>query len=214
MKGGGGSIIANEDGTIVRGFIGNDDELQYLINNLDKYDNLSDLQLILQFNEEFTADSKPNMKPLFEKIASKNLKKFLIDGWLNTYKLSYDDCSKLYSSLQFMLTLEELKLIGCGIDNNISGIIWNLLEMPTNITTLDMRYNRIGNDSVPNLVRVLKDNKVLVKLDLKDNQIGDKSIPELLELFKNNTTLLNLDIGYNNFTREGIDKLSNAFFNR
>ncbi|CAM4791490.1 unnamed protein product [Rotaria magnacalcarata] len=102
---------------------------------------------------------------------------------------------------------------------NIANLRWKSQELPrlynlllnnTILVTLDLAYNRIGDEDTWSLANTLKNKKTLKTLVLDLNHIGEQGTQYLADGLENNKALTTIQLGYNAIGAEGTKLLSNA----
>jgi Ran GTPase-activating protein (RanGAP) involved in mRNA processing and transport len=78
------------------------------------------------------------------------------------------------------------------------------------LTTLDLGWNRIGDEGATELASMLRANATLTTLDLSGNRIGDEGATELASMLGANTTLAKLNLCSNDIDAAG-DVLLDVF---
>jgi Ran GTPase-activating protein (RanGAP) involved in mRNA processing and transport len=80
-------------------------------------------------------------------------------------------------------------------------------------TTLNLSYNRIGDDRAKAIASILKMNKTITKLDLSYDHIRDAAAIAIAEALKVNNTITELDLSRNNIGKDGAIALADALIN-
>ena len=80
----------------------------------------------------------------------------------------------------------------------------------TGLSVLDLGYNRIGDEGVRSLSRVLVNCRMLSHLDLCHNAIGSEGMEILASVLAQCTALSHLDLGYNHIGAEGARIIAEA----
>eukprot|EP00128_Syssomonas_multiformis_P018291 Colp12_sorted_trinity150504_noHs@15561 len=130
------------------------------------------------------------------------------------------------------LSLTSLSLVNCGLTSEgftlLTGCIqqgnirslqldWNpvpetlyaqLLGDASNLRTLSLRGNSIGNEGAGAIAEALKANRNLAMLNLWYNRIGDAGAVELAEALKSNRCLVVLSLGKNKIGDAGCTALA------
>ena len=71
------------------------------------------------------------------------------------------------------LKLKHFSLRHCGLGENSAACLSRALVENTTLLTLNLCFNKIGNEGVKQICKSLRTNKTLVSLDLGSNRISD-----------------------------------------
>ncbi|KAF9585235.1 hypothetical protein BGW38_003299, partial [Lunasporangiospora selenospora] len=104
----------------------------------------------------------------------------------------------------------ELKLRAIKGERTDIGIITKALKTNSNLTTLYLYHNNIGDDGARALAEALKINLTLTSLNLNDNSINDNGAKALAVALKINSTLTTLSLECNNIEGDGAEALAEA----
>ncbi|XP_044178511.1 protein NLRC3-like isoform X2 [Acropora millepora] len=118
----------------------------------------------------------------------------------------------LYAELAqlFGKSLELVDLSGRDFFHPLFPALFLALRVNTSLTSLDLRYNSIGDEGASSLSEALRVNTSLTSLDLRYNSIDDEGASSLSEALRVNTSLTSLDLGKNSIHAEGAHSLSEA----
>merc|ERR1712000_264773 len=71
------------------------------------------------------------------------------------------------------------------------------LKVNKTLTSINLRYNKIGDAGAEKIAEALKVNKTLTSINLRDNKIGDAGAEKIAEALKVNKTLTSLNLREN-----------------
>ncbi len=101
---------------------------------------------------------------------------------------------------------QEIDLSSKNLSNHdlkwVSFLLKNKL-----IIQLDLGKNRIGDDGVKALGKVIETNLTLTQLDLKNNRIGDEGVKALGKVLETNQSITQLNLEYNSIGDDGVKAL-------
>lgn len=109
--------------------------------------------------------------------------------------------------------VQSLSISFCNIDASGAKYLQQILaNINSQLKELNLRGNRLKNDGMIQLCRVLQINTILDTLDVADNQFGeDPTVMEsICTVFKDNATLGSYNFKYNGITEEGAKILLEA----
>nr|KAG5704742.1 hypothetical protein BaRGS_005198 [Batillaria attramentaria] len=87
-------------------------------------------------------------------------------------------------------------------------LVSKLLQNTPFITSIDLRYNHIGNEGAKVIAAMLKVNKGLQELHLQKYDMRDYGMTRLSETLVENSKLTYLDLSCNRITRDGVKELA------
>ena len=109
-------------------------------------------------------------------------------------------------ALVFNSTVLSLNLMKWKFTN----VLTRTLEVNTSLSSLDLRFNSIGNEGVNSLAHALRVNTSLSSLGLSGNSIGCEGANSLAQALRVNTSLFSLDLFLNSIGYEGANSLAHA----
>lgn len=116
---------------------------------------------------------------------------------LSTQTLSYNHLWREISPHQISLSLRD-RNVGVERVCYLGGV----LQGNTTLKELDLSANKLGPESVNALVHILNTTQI-TSINLADNTIGDEGVLVLAEALRGNTTLKHLDLSANNLGPAG-----------
>ena len=109
-------------------------------------------------------------------------------------------------ALAFNSTVLSLNLMKWKFTN----VLTRTLEVNTSLSSLDLRFNSIGNEGANSLAHALRVNTSLSSLDLSGNSIGYEGVNSLAQALRVNTSLSSLGLHENTIGNEGANSLAQA----
>ena len=85
-----------------------------------------------------------------------------------------------------------------------------MLTVNHTLTLINLRYNKIGDDGARAVAKMLNVNHTLTSIDLRDNNIGDDGAQALAEMLKVNQALTSINLGDNKIREMGGRALADA----
>ena len=88
----------------------------------------------------------------------------------------------------------------CGLDDGCAAALATLLEKNTSLTSISLRTNSVGDETMTALSEALESNKdtKLATLNLGVNRIGTEGGLALAKMLKTNTSLTDINLSFNN----------------
>ncbi|KAL0239603.1 hypothetical protein GEMRC1_009711 [Eukaryota sp. GEM-RC1] len=123
---------------------------------------------------------------------------------------NHNDLIFLKNDKNFSIFFPLLKQLHVKVHRRISLAYIELLKVNTAITSIDLRYNSIGDEGARALAEVLRVNTVVTSIDLVRNAIGDDGARTLAEVLKINTTVTKIDLSKNYIGDKGARALADA----
>ncbi|KAF9176809.1 hypothetical protein BGZ51_009621 [Haplosporangium sp. Z 767] len=104
----------------------------------------------------------------------------------------------------------SFEIVAISIGGKEFGILAEALKANSTLTTLNLKWDSIGDNGAQALSEALKANSTLTILSLERNSIESNGAQALSEALKANSTLTTLDLGCNSIGDNGAQALSEA----
>mmetsp|Transcript_23039 Transcript_23039/g.33838 ORF Transcript_23039/g.33838 Transcript_23039/m.33838 type:complete len:331 (+) Transcript_23039:117-1109(+) len=111
-------------------------------------------------------------------------------------------------------TGKSLALFSSDVDDGRMRVIAKMLATNTDISTVSLWGNCIGDEGAIQIAKLLRVNCTITVLYLHNNCIGDRGAAAIAEALRANITLERLTLGHNNITNFGVASIFSRCLNQ